>query len=224
LPNFQPAFIDAAIGDTVQFQPLPSGCAISQSSFEAPCASNGLFDTDFLQTDSPIEIMVTTTTPQWFYGHLNLSYSACTPSMLFAINPGVYWTDFTYHAAQPKPFDYSSSYWGSPYSDSERSSTPLSPTETGCSSHTLSTPPTVETSTPHPSDSLYPGPTVPGYRTGHFVPTAPTGVYHYGTAYGTGLTTVSGYRTGHLMPTAATGIYGYRTGQGLTASVYSQDW
>lgn len=98
--RFRPQHVDAAVGDLITFEFLALNHSIKQSSFDSPCASDGGFDTEFWQynpsNDSrhTVDMLVTTTTPQWFYCQQTIPWPHCTAGMVFAVNPGAHWEEF----------------------------------------------------------------------------------------------------------------------------------
>ncbi|RPB20431.1 Cupredoxin, partial [Terfezia boudieri ATCC MYA-4762] len=95
---FTPDSLDAALGDSVQFQFYPTSHSVVRSSFENPCVpldpstSNGT--SGFFSGPMPVQksdtymptftILVTETTPIWYYCG---APSHCSLGMVGVINP-----------------------------------------------------------------------------------------------------------------------------------------
>ena len=102
--KFYPSQVTAGIGDVVRFEFLAVNHSVAQSSFDAPCVADGPFSTDFFEfdprnrTQSTIDLLVTTTNPQWFFCQQRIPFSHCSNGMVFAINAGDHWAEYTSRA------------------------------------------------------------------------------------------------------------------------------
>ena len=108
--RFRPQHVEAAVGDIITFEFLALNHSVKQSSFDSPCASGGgVFDTEFWQynpSDEPrhtVDLLVTTTTPQWFYCQQTIPWPHCSAGMVFAVNPGAHWEEFLARAQHRSP-------------------------------------------------------------------------------------------------------------------------
>ena len=102
------------MGDVVIFDFLSYEDSVTQSSFEEPCIENGPFDTGFFEYNPmnpsrrerlTVELMVTTTSPQWFFSRQNSPFEQCSSNTVFAINPGLYWGEYTSRAGDPNAYN-----------------------------------------------------------------------------------------------------------------------
>lgn len=99
-PFFQPAFVNAAVGEVVRFSFRPGNHTLTESTFMSPCSSRGAFDTNFFHArpnggpESDVTIMVESDNPRWFFCRQSASTSHCGEGMVFGINPGRYWYSF----------------------------------------------------------------------------------------------------------------------------------
>jgi hypothetical protein len=113
---FSPNYIDASIGDVINFRFLKLNHTLTQSSFDQPCVPNGGFDTGFSQfnptnkTNKAFTMVVEKATPMWFFCHQTLPVSHCARGMVFAINPGVKMDQFLDNAQQQRNVANSTGY------------------------------------------------------------------------------------------------------------------
>ena len=102
--KFRPPFVEATVGDTIRFEFLAFNHSVSQSTFDKPCIQSGPFDTDFFDfnpqnsSEYVVDLLVTTTNPQWFFCRQKAPFSHCSDGMIFAINPGTHWGEYQDHA------------------------------------------------------------------------------------------------------------------------------
>ncbi|MCJ1330313.1 hypothetical protein MMC10_006996 [Thelotrema lepadinum] len=88
--EFRPNNVSASVGDVVIFNMLGLAHSVTQSSFDKPCQSIGVFDTDLQsnpqnRTNQTLEVFsVYDNSPLWFYCKQT---HHCQSGMVFAINP-----------------------------------------------------------------------------------------------------------------------------------------
>ncbi|KAI9779396.1 MAG: hypothetical protein M1835_004699 [Candelina submexicana] len=91
---FKPNWVNAAIGDIIDFRFLKLNHTLTESSLEHPCISVDKYDTGFSQfnptngTDQVISYYVQDDSPKWFFCRQMVMRSHCTAGMVFSINPG----------------------------------------------------------------------------------------------------------------------------------------
>lgn len=87
--TFHPRRLVAALGETIIFE-LLGNQSVRQSTWEEPCRPRGAFESGYLWNESgtrTVELLVTTTAPQWYFCSLLEEVTSCEPDSLFAINP-----------------------------------------------------------------------------------------------------------------------------------------
>lgn len=103
-PNlkYDPPYVQANPGDTIQFKFMVKNHTVTQSTFENPCEKvYGGFDSEFKAVspaqayDLPtFEILVNDTKPIWTYCRQTNPVSHCGAGMVFAVNPPAYGNTF----------------------------------------------------------------------------------------------------------------------------------
>ncbi|CAE6420620.1 unnamed protein product [Rhizoctonia solani] len=90
--RYDPQYVDAEVGDLIEFEFQPKNHTVTESSFDQPCSAiDGGFVTGFVpvpeeqKSDFPIlKFNVTDDKPHWFYcGQVD----HCPAGMVFAVNP-----------------------------------------------------------------------------------------------------------------------------------------
>ncbi|KAK7463719.1 hypothetical protein VKT23_005655 [Stygiomarasmius scandens] len=90
--TFNPSNISAAVGSTVVFEFRAKNHSVVQSSFNAPCVSNGGFKSDFFPVDASattfptFNVTVNDTAPIWAYCRQTTPKSHCGSGMVFSVN------------------------------------------------------------------------------------------------------------------------------------------
>lgn len=139
--KFSPAYVNASIGDIVRFKLSDGNHSVSQSSYERPCHPSGPFDTSFLSPQHRnVDLLVTTTDPQWFYCRQDTITSHCMEGMVFVINPNSHWDGFLCHT-EPH-----SLFLSSTYTSATTSKWPAPRLQLSTTSGSLTVPPTTGTS------------------------------------------------------------------------------
>lgn len=91
---FNPAYVTAAVGDTVRFLFRAGNHTLTQSTLNNPCSPANGFDTSFHQLNPSnssnlvVDLFVNNTEPQWFFCHQAIPAPHCHLGMVFALNPG----------------------------------------------------------------------------------------------------------------------------------------
>jgi plastocyanin len=132
--TFNPPFINATAGDTIQFMFNPKNHTVTQSTFAAPCQAmaNGL-DSGYKpvtanSTQTPVVIVtVNSTDPVWFFCRQS---NHCASGMVFAVNPTANKTFEAYQAAAKASNSTGSTTGSTTGSASSAASTPSSSAST----------------------------------------------------------------------------------------------